>query len=522
MKVHAINRKGSVLVIVLLTITILTMICAGSLYITSQDANATTQTTSWQQSLTGAEAAVDIAMNALDTSTWTGWYTITGSLPKSKPTDTSTPATGAPAVGQYNYYVPAALSLQGEASNTMNMWVTVDPVDATFKSNQYQSYRVRATGVVPAPGPARVSNQKLDNDLRKISLRFDRNAGTAVTTSQASRTIEVIAQPVATSAGGWGIVSKNTFIMGGNGFIDSFDSTNPFKSTNGLYDQSKRQSHGNVGILNSTGSTLQNGAYLYGNLTYSGPPVQHTQHVKGTISTPFTATVPSVDAPNWTAGSYSTSLPEAQGNTITIKGDPNANPPTGTPSNPLRYQVSSISLSGQSTISVQSPTDNKGNRLSGYDNVQIWITDADGATNSLSITGNNAGIIQDTNASVTYYVQGNIYVAGQGIANNSGVAKNLIIYGVSPSDGSTQTAYIAGNGNFIGVLDLPAYNTTYAGNGDISGAVITNTLTIQGSGAGSLHYDEALNSLLPLAGPNKYSYASWFEDIGDKARGITF
>src|SRR5215467_1061244 len=114
MKIHSNNHKGSVLVIVLLTITILTMICAGSLYITSQDANATTQTTSWQQSLTGAEAAVDIAMNELDTSTWTGWYTITGSLPKSKPTDTSTPATGAPAVGQYNYYVPAALSLQGE------------------------------------------------------------------------------------------------------------------------------------------------------------------------------------------------------------------------------------------------------------------------------------------------------------------------------------------------------------------------------------------------------------------------
>jgi hypothetical protein len=524
MKIHSINRKGSVLIIVLLTITILTMICAGSLYITSQDANATTQATSWQQSLTGAEAAVDLAMNALDTNTWTGWYTVTGSLPKSKPTDTTTPAcvTCAPAVGQYNYYVPPALSVQGEASNTMNMWVTVDPVNATFKNNNNQSYRVRATGVVGAPGPARVSNQKLDNDLRKISLRYDRNAGTAVTTPQASRTIEVIAQPVATTAGTFGIVSKNTFIMGGNGFIDSFDSSNPFKSTNGLYDQSKRQSHGDVGILNSTGSTLQNGAYLYGNLTYSGPAVQQTKNVQGTISTPFTATVPSVSAPNWPAGSYSTSLPAAQGNVITIQGSPNANPPTGTPSNPLRYQVSSIILSGHATISVKSPTDNTGNPLPGYDNVQIWITGTGVTGNVLSITGNNAGITQDSNASVTYWVQGDIYIAGQGIANNSGLAKNLIIDGVSPSNGSTQTAYIAGNGDFIGVLDLPAFNTTYAGNGDISGAIIANTLTIQGSGKGSFHYDEALNGLLQLSGPNNYSYASWFEDNGDKARGITF
>lgn len=519
MKIHSSNREGSVLMIALLTITILTMICATSLYITSQNANATTQTTSWQQSLTGAEAAVDQAMNALDKlptdpTRWTSWYTVTGSLPNSKPTDTTTPATAPPAVGQYNYYVPPSLSLKGEASNTMNMWVTIDTayVDSNHNllNNGNQSYRIRATGAVAAPGPARVSNQKLDNDLRKISLRFDRKAGGAVTTPQASRTIEVIAQP---SSGTWGIVSRGTFIMGGNGFIDSFNSSDPFKSTNGLYDNSKRQSHGDVGIVSSTGSTFQNGAYLYGNLTYSGPPVQNTKNVQGTISTPLVASVPPVSAPNWTAGTYSTSLPAAQNNVTTIQASAN-------PNSPALYQVSSILLSGSQTISIQSPVDPKTKLpVPGY--VQIWVTgttvDANG--NSFSITGNNAGITQDSNANVKYYVQGNIYVAGQGIANSSGIANNLWIYGVSPTDGSTQTLYIAGQGDLIGVLDAPSYNTTYAGNGDISGAIIANTLTIQGSGKGSFHYDEALKSLLPLSG---YSYASWFEDNSDPARGITY
>jgi hypothetical protein len=553
MTIRSTHRKGSVLMIALLTITILTMICATSLYITSQNANATTQTTSWQQALAAAEAAVDQAMNALDTGTWTGWYTITGSLPNTKPSNTTTPATGKPTVGQYNYYFPPSLSLQGEASNTMNMWVTVDPVNSSFATSAGQSYRIRATGLVAAPGPARVSNQKLDNDLRKINLRFDRNSGGTVTTPQASRTIEVIAQPAAGSTSSLGIVSRKAFTMGGSSdFIDSFNSTNPLYSINGhyvngqyvggQYDVTKppgsQGSHGDVGIVDSTGSNLNNGGQIYGNLTYSGPAVQgKTKNVYGTISTPFNATVPSVPAPNWPAGSYYTALPAAQGNVITIQGDPNASPPTGTASNPLRYQVSSINLSGNNqSIVVQSPIDpNTKQPLPGYDNVQIWVTGAGGAGTvingvlySMSITGNNSGITQDSNATVKLYVQGSIDIAGNGIVNQSNSAANLWIYGISPTDGSNPVLQIAGNGSFIGVVDAPAYDTTYSGSGSnggnntysFIGAVIANTLTITGNG--SIHYDEALNSLLPSLGPVTYSYASWFEDNGDKARGQTF
>src|SRR5262249_1382506 len=155
----------------------------------------------------------------------------------------------------------------------------------------------------------------------------------------------------------------------------------------------------------------------------------------------------------------------------------------------------SIVLSGQQQIKIQSPVDPVTHLpLSGYDNVQIWITDADGATNALSTSGNNAGITMDTNASLKFWVQGNISLTGQSIVNGNGYADNLLIYGVTRSDGSIPTAYIAGQGNFIGVINAPEYDVTYAGNGDVMGAIIGRTLTVQGNG--SLHYDQALSSLL--------------------------
>ena len=95
------SERGSILIISAMTITVLIAICAISLSVTSQNANSTTQTTSWQQSLAGAEAAADQAMNALNTGTWTGWYTVTGTMPWSQPTG-GTAATGLPGTGQYN------------------------------------------------------------------------------------------------------------------------------------------------------------------------------------------------------------------------------------------------------------------------------------------------------------------------------------------------------------------------------------------------------------------------------------
>ena len=504
------------MIVAMLTITILALICATSLYITSQNATSDMQTASWQQSLTAAESGVDAAIRALNNKNWTNWISVNQNatdLPTTEPVPSPSPsASAAPDSSHYNVLPSSTLTLtmQGEGATSVSMWVTVDQagLSTAQDTNGLQWYRIRSTGIAAAPGPPRVPNQKLDNDLRKISLHFDRKGGGAITTPRASRTIEVIAQPVATSTGSRGIVSRRTFLMSGNGLIDSFDSSNSLYSTNGQYVQAKRESHGDVGILDSTGSTLSNGTYVYGSLTYSGPAVQNTQNVQGTISTPFNVNVPQVPVPNWASGSYSTALPAAQGNVITI-----AIPAGTTKSNPLRYQVSSIALSGQQSLVIQSPAPDPVTHVQSPGYVEIWVT------GDLSTAG-QAGITQGSNAYVTYDVQGNINLQGNSIVNQSGYAANLLIYGVTPTDGSTHTAYISGNGNFIGVLDAPEFNTTFAGNGDIMGAVIGNTVTIQGNG--SLHYDQALSQLVQSLEPPAYAFASWFEDNSDPARSIVY
>jgi hypothetical protein len=64
---------------------------------------------------------------------------------------------------------------------------------------------------------------------------------------------------------------------------------------------------------------------------------------------------------------------------------------------------------------------------------------------------------------------------------------------------------------------------TISGSGSLVGAVIGKTLNISG-GAG-LHYDQHLANLWSSGGGTSlanYSYASWFEDNSDPARGVTY
>src|SRR6266851_2380364 len=112
MKINSVtSKRGSVLVTALLTITILTLICATSLYVASQNTNAGTQTASWQQALSGAESAVDQAFNDLNMNAWTGWKKVNGSPPTTQPTGGSS-TSGPPPSTKYNYLIPSNITFQ--------------------------------------------------------------------------------------------------------------------------------------------------------------------------------------------------------------------------------------------------------------------------------------------------------------------------------------------------------------------------------------------------------------------------
>lgn len=522
------REEGSILMVSALTITILTLLCAISLNVASQNGNATTQTTSWQQSLAGAEAGADLAMNALNTGSWNGWYTVTGTMGWTLPTPTATPfpaATGAPTSGQYNYYIPSALTLQGEAGNSVSTWVAIAPVaekNNIVLTSLQQPYRIRAVGTVIAPGPPRVSNQKRDNDLRKIALKIDRFTGGAVTPT-ATRRVELIANPVNKSIWGRGISLKSWINMSGGGTIDSFDSTNSLKSTNGLYDVNKRQSHGEIATINSTLSDLHS-TYVYGNVQYSGPAIKNTTNVKGTISTPFNAVIPAtVDPVAQSPGFwYDNSHDGVQSQpNFTTSGTPNytayagGSPPvatitaTGNANSPNFIKINGdLTVPGGQTLTIASNNNQNGNQADKY--VTIWVTG--------KFTTSGTGLIsQDSNVHVVWIIDGDITTSGGSYNNQSGRAGMVSFIGVGTSNKVT----VSGSANFIGTINAPGYDTTISGSGNFSGALIAKSLTI--SGGASFHYDEAL-ALGAGSGSSvsNYAYASWFEDNSDSARSITY
>src|SRR4029077_18836031 len=111
-------------------------------------------------------------------------------------------------------------------------------------------YRIRTIGTMPITGPARISDNKQDGRLRKLSLRFERFTNGVLTAHalsapQVSRRAEAIVRPVSSFAEA--IMSVGTLdLTNQNIVIDSYDSSNPLKSTNGLYDAAKRQENGDI------------------------------------------------------------------------------------------------------------------------------------------------------------------------------------------------------------------------------------------------------------------------------------
>jgi hypothetical protein len=491
------RQHGSILLVTLLTITILATLCFTSLYIASQNANSVAQAASWQQALGGAESAVDQAIAALNTATWTNWVTMSGAVPNLQPQPGPTPtaAAGPPGSNQYNYLsnsltsqvaqyqVVGAITTASEGINAISMWTTIDTAGLPPDSNGNQWYRIRATGTAATVGPPRVSNRRLDNDLRKIGLRFDRKTSNALASPQATRTVEVIVQALAQSIWVRGVTLKNTITMSGGGLIDSFNSSDPFKSTNGVYDPTKRQSHGDVATTNSGNSNLNN-TYVYGSLAYSGSAVKNTTNVQGTISTPFNATIPSTSDPGWTSGMWNSSVSQVN-ETATLTA--------GTKTAPTRFKLSQINISGGNVLTLAPNAD-------GTDSyIEIWVT-------GKMTTSGTGYITQDPKVHVTYWVDNDINLSGSSYLNQSGLAQNVTINGV----GTGHKITISGSALFVGVLDAPGFDVTVSGSGGVSGALIGNSLNI--SGGASFHYDEALNTNGSSSAIGNYAFASWFED----------
>ncbi len=262
------------------------------------------------------------------------------------------------------------------------------------------------------------------------------------------------------------VVVANTLTMNSTSFVDTFDSSNPFKSTNGLYDPAKIDSDyttSAVGILNNLNSDLH-GGFVFGSLCYStasGISPKNTSHVMGGISTPFNTSMPPAADPTWT--------PDA-----TFSGGANA-PKTFTAiaARPQRIKVNGdYSLPGGSTAQIAPSVADQDCYL------EIWVT------GKLNISGSSR-MMQDPRAHVLWYVDKDITVSGDSYKNQSGLASQLSFVGVNSGKVS-----IAGASNLPATVQAPLRDVAVSGGGSLSGGIFGKTLTLGGNS--SVHCDEAL------------------------------
>lgn len=459
------HQSGSAIVAAL-GILAVTSVVIGLALVEANNRFRTSQHSSrWIRAQHAAEAGVEMALMSAQKSSWVadGWSAAPGAPGAAAVAKTFTISTGVPATGP------------------INADVSVDTI--TLAGGQW--LRIRGIGRADISGGAVAGLDEKDVLLRKISLRQDRTTGASVgATPRATRTIEVLAQPGAKYSKALLVDQKMN--MTGSSSIDSFDSSDPTKSTGGLYDVAKRQSNGDVGINDTLGQSDLLGSFLYGNLAYSGAAVANTGNVQGAITTPFNKPLAPNLAPTWTTF---TATPTSITTTSTLNG--------GTSAAPARYKVSQIYLTGSKKLTLAPHT------AGAQSYVEIWITGVFKTTASANVQVNSG-------VHATLYIEGNIDISGSALNNQNPYAANFILKCINPPTGVTQTVDITGSGNNIALIDAPGADITMTGSGEFSGAIIGKTFKTTATRL--VHYDEAL-SRLSVAGSGGYQVKSLVEAV---------
>lgn len=472
------KHHGSILVWTVLTIAILSLLGAELIRLVSAKYQNALQTSTWQEALLAAESGIDLGIVELRKSlfpapnhAWEGWN--------------NTPGNGVVSYGLTT--IPNA----GLASTPMTIEVNVDaPSSLIDPSNGWQYYRIRTVGTMPITGVARTTDNSQDSSLRKLSLRWERFTNGvltahAISAPQVSRRTEAIVRPV--SSFDQAIMSVGTLdLTNQNIVIDSYDSRDSNKSTNGLYDAAKRQENGDIA---TDGNIIDaSNAHIYGDVSTNSGTVTGAANITGTERTDFYQEPIPVSAPSWS--SYN-------GTTTTVNGTTTLNASSTSGSSISRYQLSAISLNGSKTLTLA------GNPDGTTTYIEIYVT------GDISVSG-TAQITVQPGVSAKIYFAGNIDVSGNGILNTKNQPLDLQLYGIQPSDGSTKHVSLGGNAQITASVYAPNADVTVNGGGSsghVYGSLIGKTVTM--TGVTNLHYDEALSSGGII---NSYKIVSWFED----------
>ena len=472
---------GSVLIWTVLIIAILSLVAAQVMRVVTLKYQNALQTSTWQESLVAAESGVDLAIMELRKTlypppnhAWEGW-------------------TGTPGDGVMSYGL-TTIPNAGLANTPMTIEASVDaPAQLKDPKNSWQYYRVRTTGTMPITGPPRVTGNKQDTRLRKLSLQWERFtngvlASRAFVGSEgphASRRIEAIVRPV--SAFEQAIMSIGTLDLSNQDIVvDSYDSRDSTKSTLGLYDVAKRQQNGDIA---TNGNLIEAGnAQIYGDVATNAGTVSGAGNITGVERTDFYQEPIPVGAPSW---------PSVNPSPATVNGNVTLSANAVRGSWESRYIVSQISISGGQTLTLA------GNPGGTRTYVEIYVL------GSITV-GGSSQIVVGPGVNAVIYFAGNVNILGNGMVNSDNQPGDLQLYGIQPPGNSTQTVSLGGNGQLTASLYAPGADIVVNGGGNdghVYGSFVGKSVVM--TGVTNLHYDEAL-----AAGGlvNNYKIVSWFED----------
>ncbi len=207
-------------------------------------------------------------------------------------------------------------------------------------------------------------------------------------------------------------------------------------------------------------------AFVYGDLSYSGPGVKNTANVQGTISTPSNTTTSPVNDPTWADGSFIQCVgggsPACGGGVLV----------DGTFTNPTQLKViGDFTVSGGKLFSIVPDT-----FVDRY--LTVWVT-------GKFTTSGSGRLNQSPFVHVTWIVDKDIATSGDNYENESGKAANVSLLAVG-----TGKVNITGSTSLTASINGPLRNVNISGTGGLTGDANSSTLVLGDHSA--VHVDEAL------------------------------
>jgi len=286
----------------------------------------------------------------------------------------------------------------------------------------------------------------------------------------------------------YAVLSKSKVTLGGNGRVDSFNSTNRFESTNGQYSAALATDRATVASLTRNATDFSVGNVDIFGYVATGPGANPVVGPNGVVGSTNFALNPSnggrIEAGHW-RNDFNVYIPDA-----------------ALPPNFSLVPTLLVPLPGTNTYVAGNGDYSVGNITMG--NGQVFLITGRArihVTGKVNLTG-DAAIVLTTNAIVEWYQAGDtVNMGGRGLVNGRGFAKDFQLVGLRTC---TSISY-GGSIQFVGAVYAPSATVTLEGSADAYGALVGYAIELKGDMG--LHYDEALNA------PQKIRFiaSSWQE-----------